>query len=104
MSGFTPGPWHIKSGTTPGFKTGTGGPGIYADARPSDDFFILQIAVLETNVPAEEIEANAHLFATAPDLLKALIKARNTLAGLGYAHFAADICDAAIAQATGSAT
>lgn len=35
----------------------------------------------------------------APDLLKALQKARNTLAGLGHPKIAADICDAALARA-----
>lgn len=51
--------------------------------------------------PREVELANAHLIAAAPDLLEALVKARNTLAGCGMAHIAADICDAAIARATG---
>ena len=46
------------------------------------------------------IQANARLIAAAPELLAALIAARNTLAGCGMPSIAAGICDAAIAKAT----
>jgi hypothetical protein len=45
--------------------------------------------------------ADACLIAAAPGLLASLIKARNTLAGSRMEKIAADICDAAIAKATG---
>jgi len=48
-----------------------------------------------------EAEANAELIAAAPELLAALELARNTFAGIGMAKIASDICDAAIAKATG---
>ncbi len=46
--------------------------------------------------------ADARLIAAAPDLLEALQKARNTLAGCGMPNIAANICDAAIAKAEGT--
>lgn len=46
-------------------------------------------------------EHNPHVFAAAPELQKALEKARNTLAGLGHPKIAANICDAALNKALG---
>jgi hypothetical protein len=54
------------------------------------------------SVSTSNRDANARLIAAAPDLLAALEKARNTLAGCGMANIAADICDAAIAKAVQS--
>jgi hypothetical protein len=63
----TPGPWHINPGDATGFKTYSGEPGVYARARPTDDYFVLKIAEMDTNVPARERKANARLIAAAPD-------------------------------------
>lgn len=75
MSGWqgTLGPWHLKPGDASGFKTFSGEAGVYAKARPSDDFFILQIAELSSNVPAAEIDANARGIAAVPELVAALL-------------------------------
>jgi hypothetical protein len=70
--GFTPGPWRLCDGDRTGFKTASGGASVLAPARPSDDFFILKIAEMDTNVPPAEALANARLIAAAPDLLEAL--------------------------------
>lgn len=66
---------------------------------------LVPIAAVPTGVEGygrEEGRANARLIAAAPELLAALQKARNTLAGCGMANIAADICDAAIAKARGT--
>lgn len=62
------------------------------------------VATIENGAPGDWCDteyANALLMAASPELLKALRKARNTLAGIGMTTIAADICDAAIAAATG---
>lgn len=100
----TPGPWHIKSATASGFKTKSGGNGIYAPARPTDDFFILQIASMETNLSGQEVEANARLIAAAPELLEAAIYLMDDLRHSYEPRSAAlDKIEAAIAKATGEA-
>lgn len=68
----TPGPWSCADGDASGFKTGSGGESILATARPSDDYFVLKIAEMDSNVPVDERTANARLIAAAPDLLEAL--------------------------------
>jgi hypothetical protein len=75
----TPGPWRLADGRATGFKTVSGGESILAEARPTDDFFILKVAEMETNVDEAERKANALLIASAPDLLaasEAVMKAR----------------------------
>lgn len=110
-SSFTPGPWHSKPGDVSGFKTSSGLPGVYAQARASDDFFILKIAELDTNVPYHEVAANARLIAAAPELLAALTKCRGLLRDYAWAGGdlhqvdvdALHAADAAITKATGDA-
>jgi hypothetical protein len=70
MTDFTPGPWSWTDGNTTGFKTDSGGESILAQARPSDDFFVLKIAEMDSNVPPHERAANARLIAAAPCLLE----------------------------------
>jgi len=48
-------------------------------------------------------EHSPWVFAAAPELLVALEKAHNTLAGCGMAKIAADICGPALAKARGAA-
>lgn len=58
----------------------------------------LRVCFLTSDGPNLE---NARLIAAAPDLYKALEKARNTLAGCGMKNIAANICDAALAKVRG---
>lgn len=78
-SKHTPAPWRVVAGSTLGFKTASGGESILADARPTDDFFVLKIAEMDTNVGAAERAANASLIAAAPDMYEAIQNALGLL-------------------------
>ncbi len=101
MSGqHTPGPWSVADGRATGFKTASGGESILANARPTDDFFILKIAEMETNVSAAERAANARLIAAAPDMLAALLGVQQSTEWSCMETDTQDAVLAAIANAT----
>lgn len=97
MSGaHTPGPWSAETPMDDSIW-------IVEDGRQVYDWRVIATLYFPENrgeIPRKQVEANALLIAAAPDLLEALQKARNTLAGCGMPSIAADICDAAIAKAT----
>ena len=90
--GHTAGPWKVTEGHSVGSVT----------VRQDCGEFQRPIAEIWHN--GDDPATNAHLIAAAPDLLKALRKASNTLAGLGYASTADNICAAALAKAEGRAS
>lgn len=90
----TPGPWPISGDRYD--KRITIGEGLVEGPHGYE-----VAEVYSDDCPRELALANAHLIAAAPELLAALEKARNTLAGLGVPSIAANICDATIAKARG---
>lgn len=83
----TPGPWHVEN---------------RIHVKAENGWLVATASVPSGRVGSWGINPadNARLIAAAPDLLAALIAARNTLAGCGMPSIAAGICDAAIAKAT----
>ena len=93
MSGHTPGPWSLSKTDRYFYVRGAGGE------------YIQQYMVGAQKKSVNEVrEANARLIASAPELLEALIKCRDELAGLphslGYDFTHLPALDALIRKAT----
>jgi len=102
----TPGPWWATTGGT-GWEVRTYRDGENPETSPYiGEYYGASITHgigdhTEARTRGNE-EANARLIAAAPDLLEALEKASNTLAGLGYPKIADNMCAPAIAKARGT--
>ena len=104
---YTPGPWQ-RDGLT-----------VYALDERRRNRFSTQLQHDFSGITREELEANAHLIAAAPELLEAVRKCRSALASTNHATYcnaeetdcgcacgltaACVSADAAIAKATGEA-